>query len=271
MKDELQVLWLRPLRKLSSLMLSENPCSEGNSVYRHTGCSDLPSADTETQTNRLQTHRHRQTSWQTLFGFDNSSSYLQCSGHSRNWRSWTMWRWFGNKQNLFPKIQLYPSQVFHQYHVVVQLHKSESQLEGTTFVIGDGWRDGNGNAPRAELGRGGGACWTGRLSCGWGRWRAASAPAARHRPQPPAEQDLYAGWRLAAKLIPWRTGIVLNIYFTRTSAIQFNINDSIMVYHLPMVQLSNEAYQHQQQSYSGGRLSYYNDHQQVNKHHNWRD
>ena len=35
-------------------------------------------------------------------------------------------------------------------------------------------------------------------------------------------------------------------------------NDSIMV------QLSNEAYQHQQQSYSGGRLSYYNDHQQVN-------
>ena len=31
-----------------------------------------------------------------------------------------------------------------------------------------------------------------------------------------------------------------------------------------MVQLSNEAYQHQQQFYSGGRLSYYNDHQQVN-------
>jgi len=37
-----EVLWLRPLRKLSSLMLSENPCSEGNSVYRHTVLRTLP-------------------------------------------------------------------------------------------------------------------------------------------------------------------------------------------------------------------------------------
>jgi len=37
-----EVLWLRPLRKLSSLMMSENPCSEGNSVYRHTVLRTLP-------------------------------------------------------------------------------------------------------------------------------------------------------------------------------------------------------------------------------------
>ena len=32
-----EILWLKPLRKLSNLMLSENPCSDNNSLYRHTG------------------------------------------------------------------------------------------------------------------------------------------------------------------------------------------------------------------------------------------
>ena len=48
----LKVLWLRPLRKLSSLMMSENPCSEGNSVYRHTGCNICKLKSTKSQTKR---------------------------------------------------------------------------------------------------------------------------------------------------------------------------------------------------------------------------
>jgi len=37
-----EILWLRPLKRLSNLMLSENPCSEGNSRYRHTVLRTLP-------------------------------------------------------------------------------------------------------------------------------------------------------------------------------------------------------------------------------------
>ena len=45
-----EVLWLRPLRQLASLMMSENPCSEDNSRYRHTGAlTQHPSFLTLTQ------------------------------------------------------------------------------------------------------------------------------------------------------------------------------------------------------------------------------
>ena len=37
----------------------------------------------------------------TLIELDNWFSYLQCCAHSRNWRSWTMWRWFESKLILF--------------------------------------------------------------------------------------------------------------------------------------------------------------------------
>ena len=106
MKHLSQVLWLRPLRKLSSLMMSENPCSEGSSVYRHTGCSMR--IHTNTQTHKhidTQTHMHTMLHTQTyrlqrgdsVVGFDNWSLYFQCCAHSRNWRSWTMLRWFESK------------------------------------------------------------------------------------------------------------------------------------------------------------------------------
>jgi Leucine-rich repeat (LRR) protein len=41
-QDLSEILWLKPLRKLSSLMLSENPCSDGNGLYRHTVLRTLP-------------------------------------------------------------------------------------------------------------------------------------------------------------------------------------------------------------------------------------
>ena len=110
MKDELQVLWLRPLRKLSSLMLSENPCSEGNSVYRHTGCSDILSADC-IDTDKQLLCSHLTIDLRTCSAQDTPAieEVGQCGGDLET------------NKICFPK-----------------LHKSESQLEGTTFVIGDG-------------------------------------------------------------------------------------------------------------------------------------
>ena len=136
MKDGLQVLWLRPLRKLSSLMLSENPCSEGNSVYRHTGCSYSLSADT--QINKLLEG--------TLFCLELTIDLCTCSAPDTPAieEVGQCGGDLGNNPILRPKIHLLPLSIFHQYHVVVQLHKITNlkiELRGTScrpiLVIGD--------------------------------------------------------------------------------------------------------------------------------------
>ena len=135
MKDGLQVLWLRPLRKLSSLMLSENPCSEGNSVYRHTGCSDFVCRHTDTDKQVLRGLCSDLTiDLHTCSAPDTPAieEVGQCGGD------------LGNNPILRPKIHLLPLSIFHQYHVVVQLHKITNlkiELRGTScrpiLVIGD--------------------------------------------------------------------------------------------------------------------------------------
>ena len=115
MKDELQVLWLRPLRKLSSLMLSENPCSEGNSVYRHTGCSYSLSADT--QISKLLEG--------TLFCLELTIDLCTCSAPDTPAIE-EVGQCGGdleNNQIICPKSLLVPFSVFHQYNIVVQLLK----------------------------------------------------------------------------------------------------------------------------------------------------
>jgi len=143
-----EVLWLRPLRKLSSLMLSENPCSEGNSVYRHTVLRTLPQ----------------------LKKLDN--------------------------------VEVTPEEMAMAMRHGLNLEEGEEVVEVVDYHVDDDGED---------------------------------------------------------QLLPQQQGTGHNLQMRRNSTLVEGSRRSSFLEE----QLSNEAYQHQQQSYSGGRLSYYNDHQQV--------
>ena len=54
--------------------------------------------DTQTHMHTmLHTQTYRLQRGDSVVGFDNWSLYFQCCAHSRNWRSWTMLRWFESK------------------------------------------------------------------------------------------------------------------------------------------------------------------------------